>query len=492
MKGNILIFDANVRNLRLLKGILEADGYETRPAAGRKAALEAISERLPDLILMAVTVPDTDTFEFCRRLRGNPTTSPIPVIFLGGLARDNKLKAFAAGSVDYIIRPFAEEELLARVNIHFGNYATQRGLMAAKAELHKEVEARKLAEETSLESSFRLFQIMQMISVPTFVIDTDHSITHWNSAMERLTGIPAIEMIGTRDQWRIFYTSKMATLADIIADGGGADAVAGLYGDKVQQSALIEGAYEVERFFPSFGLPGKWYFITAAPLLDSYGEAIGAIETVQDVTERKNAENELKESEQRYKELSITDSLTKLYNSRHFFRQLVYEVNRARRYKTPLSLILMDIDDFKRYNDSYGHPEGDLVLKALAGTIKNGIRNCDTAYRYGGEEFTVILPETGVENAFLIAERLRRSFEKVALSPRSGTEVHMTISIGVGSFDPEESTEKFLKRVDEGMYRAKREGKNRVCIATDLEPPVKIVPDVMMKQDETNRVAYPK
>jgi diguanylate cyclase (GGDEF)-like protein len=258
-------------------------------------------------------------------------------------------------------------------------------------------------------------------------------------------------------------------------DKGDEEAIVGLYGDNFRRSTLIEGAYEVEVFSPSFGISGRWLYITAAPLADSFGRIIGAIETVQDITERKNAEKELKKSEQRYREMSITDALTKLYNSRHFFRQLDYEVNRARRYKKPLSLILMDIDNFKRYNDTYGHPEGDSVLKVLSATIKKDLRDSDTACRYGGEEFTVILPETDGEDAFHVAERLRKDFKDVALSPLSETDVHMTVSIGVGSYIPGESADALLKRVDEAMFLAKKDGKNRVFFAPDTEQAFDII-----------------
>jgi diguanylate cyclase (GGDEF)-like protein len=154
-----------------------------------------------------------------------------------------------------------------------------------------------------------------------------------------------------------------------------------------------------------------------------------------------------------------------LYNSRHFFDQIRNEVERANRYDSPLSLILLDIDNFKGYNDTYGHPEGDRVLAALAGAMKGNLRHIDTAYRYGGEEFTVLLPETTSENAMIVAERIRKSFEKTVLTPLPGTEVTMTISVGVGQYIPDESKSAFLERVDKAMYRAKELGKNRVCHA---------------------------
>ena len=215
----------------------------------------------------------------------------------------------------------------------------------------------------------------------------------------------------------------------------------------------------VEDYFPKLG---RWLFFTASPLLDDNGLVIGAIETLQDITGQKRTEEELRLSEQRYREMSITDSLTKLYNSRHFSRQLGNEVERAKRYGEPLSLILLDIDDFKRYNDSYGHLDGDDVLKTLSNVIRKNLRTSDSAFRYGGEEFTILLPETESEYAFIAAERLRKDFENLVLSPSPGVEEHMSVSIGVSRYIPGEQPSTFLKRVDEAMYKAKKLAKT-VC-----------------------------
>ncbi|MGA7826350.1 MAG: diguanylate cyclase [Geobacteraceae bacterium] len=307
-----------------------------------------------------------------------------------------------------------------------------------------------------------LSQVLQKISVPTFVIDQDHTVIHWNKALENLSGYPAVEMIGTSDHWKAFYPVQKPLLADLVLDNVREHAIDGYYDGKHRKSSLSEGAYEVEDFFPGLGDAGRWLFFTATPIPDAEGLMLGAVQTLQDITERKIVEDELRESEKRYRELSITDSLTKLFNSRHFFRQLRQEIERAKRYEEPLSLILLDIDNFKGYNDTYGHLEGDRVLAVLADVIRANLRTADSAYRYGGEEFTVILPETEGENALPVAERLRKSFEETILSPLPRTEVHMTVSVGVTQYIPGEDDAVFIKRADHAMYTAKTSGKNRV------------------------------
>jgi diguanylate cyclase (GGDEF)-like protein len=160
--------------------------------------------------------------------------------------------------------------------------------------------------------------------------------------------------------------------------------------------------------------------------------------------------------------LATTDGLTKLFNSRHFYNQLAREVDRSNRYNPPLSLLLLDIDHFKNYNDTFGHLEGDKVLSRLAQIIKSCLRKLDTAYRYGGEEFTVILPETTGAEAELVAHRIKAAVEKEVFRPASGDPRQVTVSIGVTQYCPSEELAAFIKRADLAMYQSKQHGRNRV------------------------------
>ncbi len=163
------------------------------------------------------------------------------------------------------------------------------------------------------------------------------------------------------------------------------------------------------------------------------------------------------------KELAITDELTQLYNSRHFFKQLDLEVYRSKRYEHPLSLLFLDVDHFKKYNDAYGHVQGNKVLIRLGQIIKSCLRTMDSAYRYGGEEFTVILPETEGKEALIVAPRIRASIEAEKFTPGSGKIVNVTISIGVTEYCPDERVSNFVERADKAMYIAKQQGRNKVA-----------------------------
>ena len=175
---------------------------------------------------------------------------------------------------------------------------------------------------------------------------------------------------------------------------------------------------------------------------------------------------------QKLQKLATTDGLTKLYNSRSFYTQLELEVDRYNRYKHPLSLLLLDIDNFKEFNDTFGHLEGDKVLVRFSQIIKSCLRINDSAYRYGGEEFTVILPETNGDEAKTVAQRIRSSLESEKFTPKPDKNAKITISIGVTQYFPKEELSAFIRRADKAMYLSKKNGRNRVSVLL-AEPPQK-------------------
>ena len=181
---------------------------------------------------------------------------------------------------------------------------------------------------------------------------------------------------------------------------------------------------------------------------------------------------------ERYRELSLTDELTGLYNKRYFMSRLREECARAKRYEEPLSLVFCDIDYFKRINDTYGHHVGDKILSQvgslLAGevdelTVLSRLRKSDIVARFGGEEFVVILPETDLEGGRRAAEKMRTAVEthEYALN---GERVGLSMSFGVSEFDVDGSSMDLIKQADEAMYRAKRNGRNRVELYEKLAP----------------------
>jgi len=167
--------------------------------------------------------------------------------------------------------------------------------------------------------------------------------------------------------------------------------------------------------------------------------------------------------------LATTDGLTGLYNHRTFQDRLSEELIRAERYNKSIILLLLDIDHFKRFNDTYGHQTGDEVLKTIAKIIRGNTRKVDFPARYGGEEFVIILPESDCEHARVIAERIRTAVMEYPFYVKDGSRVQLTVSIGISCF-PKDATEKvdLIKKADIALYNAKKEGRNRVCLFCEM------------------------
>jgi len=194
--------------------------------------------------------------------------------------------------------------------------------------------------------------------------------------------------------------------------------------------------------------------IKASPLKDSKGELIAGIEIVRDITKHKQAEKELEI-------LATTDKLTGAYNRTKFKEIIEREIEMVKRFNTPLSMIIFDIDHFKEVNDRYGHDVGDYVLQTIADIVRENIRKIDYFVRWGGEEFMILSSETNLDKAHALAERIRKIIEKHKFK----TVRQVTVSFGVTQFKKRDTENNFIKRADDTMYKAKKEGRNRVEVS---------------------------
>jgi diguanylate cyclase (GGDEF)-like protein/PAS domain S-box-containing protein len=199
---------------------------------------------------------------------------------------------------------------------------------------------------------------------------------------------------------------------------------------------------------------GELYYdsCTITPVINSKGAITNFIATAKDITEQKLAEQELRERAEK-------DYLTGIYNRRAFFEILESEVERARRYNRPLSVVMLDIDHFKKINDTYGHAVGDEVLKATTEVLQRSVRLSDVLARIGGEEFVILVPETSLDHTLELAGKVRRSIESSALLPHGAK---VTISFGIAELDENVSIDELMRRADEALYLAKSNGRNRV------------------------------
>ena len=299
----------------------------------------------------------------------------------------------------------------------------------------------KQAEE-ALRESERLHDIILGSPFPAFAIGKDHRVMHWNKAMEELSGIKAEEAIGTIQELSVFYGTERPCMAYLLVDEL-IEAIPQHYAGKYVKSSFIEGAYETTNFFPEMGEGGRWIRFTATAVRDLKGDVIGAIETLEDITPRKQVEEELKY-------LSIHDSLTGLHNRFLFEEEL-------RRFSTgrfdPISIVMCDLDDLKLVNDNLGHEAGDRLLIAAANVLKEHFRTSDIVARIGGDEFAILLSNCTSESIEQICARLKQGMMNKYLFD---TEIPLMVSVGYATrTSKERSIEETLKEADENMYKEK-------------------------------------
>lgn len=308
----------------------------------------------------------------------------------------------------------------------------------------KDITPRKMAEADMLESSARLMAIMENTSSPISLKDLDGRYVLVNDIYCTKQGLMRHEVIG-----KTAYDLFEKDVADEMT---------------AQDQAVMKSREPIPFELSSREADDEVHtFISDRfPIFSADGALIGVGSLNTDITERKQMEAALRTSEQEMRLLAATDPLTGTRNRRSFFEIGNGELARSRRYNRALTLLMMDIDHFKNFNDTYGHAAGDVVLKAFADECMRTLREQDTLGRLGGEEFGVVLPEIDVDTAVVIAERLRQNLMDLE-TVVDDKALKFTVSIGVGACGPSDKTiDAALNEADGALYRAKQSGRNRV------------------------------
>jgi diguanylate cyclase (GGDEF)-like protein/PAS domain S-box-containing protein len=299
-------------------------------------------------------------------------------------------------------------------------------------------------------------QLVASLSIPVFVLDTEARVMIWNRACEQLTGVPAHEVLGTGDHWRSFYEQRRPTLADLVLQNRNEDVRRLLPRSAAETSSpglCLESWFDMPRV-------GRRRYLAAdaSPIFGAGGQLAAVVETLRDLTDEKMAQLALEQ-------LATRDGLTGLANRRCFDDTLHAEWARALRQQQPLSLLMVDVDNFKAYNDANGHLGGDECLKRIARAVASEMRANDLVARYGGEEFAVILPNQSLKGAAIVAERIRCRVEQLQL-PSTAPTRHVTVSIGAATAmaGPDNTASQLVATADAALYRAKHMGRNRISL----------------------------
>ena len=308
-------------------------------------------------------------------------------------------------------------------------------------------------------------QLLQHLIVATFVLDGDGRVVIWNRACERLTGVAAADVLGTKEHWRGFYETPRPCLADLVLEGAPARTLSELYSiDRSGETA--PGTLSAENWCNFPGANGRRYVaIDAGPILAGDGTIVAVVETLRDITSQKHAQTALEA-------LVGRDGLTGIANRRSFDDRLTLDWQNAVTLRQPMSLLMIDIDHFKPYNDTLGHQRGDDCLKHIAGIIAASTRHeTDLVARYGGEEFAVILPGASARSAHDVADRIMTAVRREAIAhpglKRRGT---VTLSVGIASKSRIcDSPQALIAQADAALYLAKHKGRDRVASQVELK-----------------------
>jgi len=452
MTARILIVDDVAPNLKLLKARLTAEYFDVVTATNGFEALEICAKNDCDIVLLDVMMPGLDGIEVCRRLKQNPATHHIPVVMVTALDQPaDRLRGLEAGADDFLTKPLDEMALIARVR-------SLSRLKIAMEELRQRVlTLESFGMETSLSKAMsdegKGGRIM-------LVDDRDSSI---DKVQVALRGLHTVEVEkdpqaalfrGVEGDYDLFIVSLG------LKDYDGLRLCSQLRSLERSRHLPLLCIAEVEdraRVLRGLDLGVNDYLMRPV----DRNELIARVRTQ---IRRKRYADSLRDNVQASMELTVVDPLTGLHNRRYLELHLATLMTQATEKRQPLSLMILDIDHFKMVNDTFGHDAGDQVLKGFAGRIKKVVRGVDLFCRLGGEEFVVVMPNTGTDIALKIAERIRTAVEKdVFAITTQGISIPVTVSIGLAESAREMDADALLRRADKALYKCKDGGRNMVC-----------------------------
>jgi two-component system, cell cycle response regulator len=450
LSARILVVDDLEANRRLLEALLTADYYEVLMATRGEEGVQLAKREKPDLILMDVMMPGgIDGYEACRRLKSMPETRHIPVVILTTLDdRDNRVRGLQAGAEEFLTKPIDDVQLMARV----------KSLLTLKV-VTDELRAREASSKR-----------MGLITDETRPDAVDQHRVFAGNVLVVDDNATQIKRIQTA----LGVEHRVNVLGDEAGAGPPDLAVVSVHAKSFDGFRVIARmrSGEATRHLPILAIvdPDDRKRAVRALELGAHDIILRPIDEEEIIARsrtlmrRKRYMDALRQRLDQSLELAITDQLTGLYNRRFLGTQLDPLVHRAQCGGDPVSIMAIDIDHFKRCNDTFGHDVGDAVLREFAARLASNTRPSDYACRQGGEEFIVVMPRTTGDIACLAAERLRRAIAASAfIIPGLGQQLEITISIGVASTEGAEDTPDLLmKRADEALYEAKRSGRNRV------------------------------
>jgi diguanylate cyclase (GGDEF)-like protein len=462
MDKRVLVVDDDRLIRELTRDALVQEGFRVATAASGREALSRLGDEGPfDLVITDLSMREMDGLELLERVkRASPHTEVI--VLTGYASLESALHAMRLGAADYLRKPVSAPEI---------TYGVKRTLLRR----------RLIDENESLRGSIQAFEAarplascLESADVLPLALDILLRVTGRSRAIARLVDLPShagegLELRGFSaeranelrtqiEQTKLFDPTEL----ERTAVSNLADATAAMAQLDLGEGQILALPIKVEGRVTG----GIWLFSDGRPFAND------DVDRAELVVEQ--ADLALINSERflQAREKAFVDDVTSLYNARYLLSALDREVNRAARSGSKLSVLFLDLDRFKAVNDRFGHLIGSRVLRELGGLLQESVRAIDTVGRYGGDEFTILLVDTGLDGARSVADRIRQSVADHSFGAERSLDLRLTISVGVATFPMHgESRERLLDLADKAMYLAKALGRNMVCTADDLSQP---------------------
>jgi two-component system cell cycle response regulator len=452
MTARVLVVDDVDANVKLLEARLTAEYFDVRTARSGPEALHSCTREGADVVLLDVMMPGMDGFEACRRLKAEPRTQHIPVIMVTALDQpSDRVKGLEAGADDFLTKPVDDIALITRVkNLARLKMLTDEMLMRASTEEQMGVAAALGVSLDRLGQGGRILLVEDRERSAQRIVaalEVEQHVERETDASRALLRLPD----GNFDLMIVSLNLDHADGLRLCSQVRSLDRTRHL------PIMIIVEPGDDARLLRGLDMGVNDYIVRPV-------DANELLARVRTQIKRKRYTDHLRTRLEETVEMAILDPLTSLHNRRYMTSHLKTLFEESSQRGKPLSVLVLDIDYFKAVNDSYGHDAGDSVLREFAARVRRNIRGIDLACRLGGEEFVVVMPDTDLGKAYLVGERLRQC---IAAAPfyageRVGT-LEVTASVGVAALEfPDDTPELILKRADQALYCAKRDGRNRV------------------------------
>lgn len=455
----ILIVDDELRNIKLMAAILSTEPYEILQAQSGEQALTMISTNKIDLILLDVMMPGINGFEVTQLVKTNQATKHIPIILVTALdGRENKQKAMDVGADEFLTKPVNRVEVITRTKSILQLKQCQEQLNARvnigeKLIIPQKIISLEAQGENKKETNYQTVLLIEDDSQQVKLIRTLTSTEPYNFIVAS-SGEEAI---------RIGQQTKLdLILLDLMLPGMSGYDVCDYYKNKEAtrnvQIVAITSLSDLESRIKCIDKGVDDYLVKPVNSKEVKSR-------INVLLKKKLYLDKLQAHHKEVLNLAIIDGLTGLYNQTYFKNYLQLEIERSQERGYLVALIMLDLDDFKKYNDTYGHLFGDNILKRFSDLIKINIREIDLPARYGGEEFAVVMPYSSKQNAIKTAEKIRVELQGLSIIEGEKNQVDkITTSIGIALCPKQAITvDGLIEKADYMLYRAKKNGKNKIC-----------------------------